>query len=418
MPTADHDNLPVPVDRVRSAQLYVPKNLVQIDETDEVVELRHPATETAVEAVSAAADDLDSTTQANELGPQVSLPESAAAVTPAAALLTAAGFAPLRQAVTAALKPIALDVMQSQIGTFSTPLLRTNIGGASNYLDVLAGSASSPKVIEAVSRHWLPQTDWASIVWKGVPLPDLYSGDLLHPALAAEMVLPNINTFAHDLVSDVIGDAIRVPLAAMLDQWRDLAKVDFGPANLALRAARAARAAFLNAQEGWRDVVLRFARIWLEIKGRIDDATLDAVVAVLLDEHLLESTDDTEHRLRRAYDVERRRHRPIWETRLNRSNIGSLNRQLWLPGGEQVELSALVQAPDTITAGWVPDDPRTATLLNGLRLDEQAVVKARYATSDPGMTWEDAAAVCGYSPQVGERARRKLNRHAMKGVQR
>jgi hypothetical protein len=225
----------------------------------------------------------------------------------------------------------------------------------------------------------------------------------------SKYVLPDYSRFSSgmDFSKYVLPD-FRARLADVLRMVREqLDAADDFACSLYL-AAQDARDAVLGDLES-RPVVRRFARTWLRISN-VTEHVLDAVVEVLLsdDSHEPGMTgaqllDHLRTRAKERHEV----HRPIFDRQFNHQRIGSLSVEVATPSGI-VTLDQTVAGADStedtaLALNWA--DPRISPLLSKLAPDDQAVIEA--IACYPGITWQDAAAVVGVSPQQAETTRRK-----------
>nr|WP_218681196.1 hypothetical protein [Rhodococcus qingshengii] len=239
----------------------------------------------------------------------------------------------------------------------------------------------------------------ATSKWESV-LPRIDLSSFARVQQISEAVTSLVNQVAP--VIRIVED-MRSMIGALLDGWQTLAGVGHRIARSGLVAAVKAREAVLS---GDHDAVDWFARTWLGIKGITVDV-LDAVIGALLD-WSVEGDSEAIEEIKALVWKHHANIRPIGETQWRGRRVTSLNRRVIQPGGGEVELGTLVPGPDVDCTGIEFNDPRAVALFAKLDPVEKQIVAARFATTDRGITWADAAEDCGYPAAMGEAVRRKV----------
>jgi hypothetical protein len=240
---------------------------------------------------------------------------------------------------------------------------------------------------------------------------DFFKGLGSHQTLLTE--LPSVNLFidsavrpAFEQVHDILNTWSR---GFSFDSFgRSLARI---PLFAALRARRAALRGDLAA-------VREFIVKWLE--RRPTEPMVEATIDALLEDDWVPYDDDVdleviEHLQRRAGRYTRR-HKMIGQTQIVGRSVDSLDRLVPVGrSGERVSLVTLTADPSTAIVDVDPlDERRAQRALGQFKPEEQQVLLAW----EPGMTWQEAAAAAGLTPEVGERVRRKRKRVAQEAARR
>lgn len=227
-----------------------------------------------------------------------------------------------------------------------------------------------------------------------LPSVHLFVGRAVRPAF--EQVHNILNTWSRGFSFDSFGRSLaRIPLFA------------------ALRARRAALRGDLAA-------VREFIVNWLERQPT--EPMVEATIDALLEDDWVPYDDDAvdleviEHLQRRAGRYTRR-HKMIGQTQIVGRSVDSLDRLVPVGrSGERVSLVTLTADPSTPIADVDADSlgRRAQRALGHFKPEEQQVLLAW----EPGMTWQEAAAAAGLTPEIAERVRRKRKRVAQEAARR
>ncbi len=222
-------------------------------------------------------------------------------------------------------------------------------------------------------------------------------------------VMPNLQVLAGSVVRPVfeqVHDTLNLWSRSLggFDQiGRYLARV---PLIAALRARRAALRGHLT-------VVREFIVDWLE--QRASEPMLEATIDALLEDDWVPVDDDLgdveviDHLRSRTTDRYTRRHKPIGSTQIVGRRVDSLDRLVPLGSSdERVPLVAVTADPSSRAGQDLAPaaEQRALRALAQFKPDEQKVL----LSWEPGLTWPEAAAVAGLSPEVAGRVRRKRKR--------
>jgi DNA-directed RNA polymerase specialized sigma24 family protein len=205
-------------------------------------------------------------------------------------------------------------------------------------------------------------------------------------------------------------------LVGLLRSWRAAAETSLGVlgtfARAAYWAALLARRAVLT---GETELVASFIEEWLGMQSTPE--RVEAVSTALLEEGwdagAAVDQDLLLADLRRRAKRQARALKPIWETRLNRRYVGSLDQPA--AAGSSTLMTIADQLPDPATAEDLAlarehEQQRLRQVLDWLKPDEREVT-SMYAEYRE-LTWTEAAHLAGAADPaaMGERVRRKLKR--------
>lgn len=223
---------------------------------------------------------------------------------------------------------------------------------------------------------------------------------------------------AHQRVTEMARWALR-------PEWAELTDMDHVLRVLLLGAAERARDDYLSSGGDLR-VVEDFAFDWLGLRPapRFRETTLNAVVDVLLSETWGATTtsaaalthEDLRNSLRTGVASAHRLWKPIWENKICRNHIGSLNTPRPLPHGDTTDVGLLV--PDDVDVEAIALD--RAMLQRGpghQTLEELSPEERNVAVlAAEGRNWSAAAEEAGLSKADGQRIHRKAKRLARKFI--
>lgn len=259
-------------------------------------------------------------------------------------------------------------------------------GGALSKAVQGVGASLATGFFKGLGSHQLLLTELPSV--------HLFVGSAVRPAF--EQVHDILNTWSRGFSFDSLGRSLaRSPLFA------------------ALRARRAALRGDLAA-------VREFIVNWLERQPT--EPMVEATIDALLEDDWVPYDDDAvdpeviEHLQRRAGRYTRR-HKMIGQTQIVGRSVDSLDRLVPVGrSGERVSLVTLTADPSTAIVVVDVDslERRAQRALGQFKPEEQQVLLAW----EPGMTWQEAAAAAGLTPEVAERVRRKRKRVAQEAARR
>lgn len=217
--------------------------------------------------------------------------------------------------------------------------------------------------------------------------------------------LPQLHILVHELVHKILQDEL------------GSGDTDWLLRSVLLKAAERARANYL-ASGGDLRAVEEFAVGWLMLKPsrKAWETTMEAVVDVLLSDDWRnpDGADDRTHatlrgRFRASVKAARRVQKPLWENKIRRGMIGSLNVTRRLPGGGETEVGLLLPSDADVEAtvlGRVPDGRPLSQAMAKLTATEQEIALL-FAS---GQSWKEAAASVGQPETAGWNVCRKLKR--------
>jgi hypothetical protein len=257
-------------------------------------------------------------------------------------------------------------------------------GGALSKAVQGVGASLTADFFKGLGSHQLLLTELPSV--------HLFVGSAVRPAF--EQVHDILNTWSRGFSFDSFGRSLaRIPLLA------------------ALRARRAAL-------RGDRAAVREFIVNWLERQPT--EPMVEATIDALLEDDWVPYDDDAvdleviEHLQRRA-GRHTRRHKMIGQTQIVGRSVDSLDRLVPVGrSGERVSLVTLTADPSTAIVDVDSLERRAQRALGQFKPEEQQVLLAW----EPGMTWQEAAAAAGLTPEVAERVRRKRKRVAQEAARR
>lgn len=259
-------------------------------------------------------------------------------------------------------------------------------GGALSKAVQGVGASLATDFFKGLGSHQLLLTELPSV--------HLFVGSAVRPAF--EQVHDILNTWSRGFSFDSFGRSLaRIPLFA------------------ALRARRAALRGDLAAM---REFIVN----WLEQQPT--EPMVEATIDALLEDDWVPYDDDAvdleviEHLQRRAGRYTRR-HKMIGQTQIVGRSVDSLDRLVPVGrSGERVSLVTLTADPSTAIVDVDVDslERRAQRALGQFKPEEQQVLLAW----EPGMTWQEAAAAAGLTPEVAERVRRKRKRVAQEAARR
>jgi hypothetical protein len=269
-----------------------------------------------------------------------------------------------------------------------TKIATEAIGGAALSKAVQGvGASLATDFFKGIGSHQLLLTELPSV--------HLFVGSAGRPAF--EQVHDILNTWSRGFPFDSFGRSLaRIPLFA------------------ALRVRRAALRGDLAA-------VREFIVNWLERQPT--EPMVEATIDALLEDDWVPYDDDDavdleviEH-LQRLAGRYTRRHKMIGQTQIVGRSVDSLDRLVPVGrSGERVSLVTLTADPSTAIIDVDVDslERRAQRALGQFKPEEQQVLLAW----EPGMTWQEAAAAAGLTPEVAERVRRKRKRVAQEAARR
>ncbi|MFJ8961485.1 hypothetical protein ACIRG5_19050 [Lentzea sp. NPDC102401] len=252
---------------------------------------------------------------------------------------------------------------------------------------------------------WTPPV-WTPPVWTS-PAVDLLRATLAWPSCSAV-------TLVRDSTRQFWA-SITQSLSWRLDLWAGQQGLE---GRLLLAVASQVREHLLSDDAGDRGPVEEFTFEWLGYarpeRAQERESLLEAVIDVLLGATWPAAPARVRRLLRREVDATRRSTRPFWERTINGRRVISCD--LPVPslhdpdgatlislqaGHHDVERDALDRMPGTEA------DPAVRWLMLELTAEEMAVV---WHYVDGGITWRQAASLCGQDERLGESIRRKVKR--------
>lgn len=290
-----------------------------------------------------------------------------------------------------------LRIQQSVVAGLAVDLGRL---GASAHMESLTNTVKDvskmvPWLRASVLADFAKGLDLNPLLLPAMPNFNVLTGAVVRPAF--EQVHSTFNAWTRVLGFNQMGRTLaRIPLLA------------------ALRARRAALRGDLT-------TVRDFIAHWLERRPTepMVEATIDALLEddwVAYEDHVIE-IEVIEHLRARTTDRYTRRYKMVGNTQILGRSVESLDKLV--PVGRSGDLLPLVSvtpdpsgrpAQDVAPA----DEKRALRALAKFKPEEQEVL----LSWSPGMTWQEAAAAAGLTPDVAERVRRKRKRVATEEARR
>lgn len=254
-------------------------------------------------------------------------------------------------------------------------------------------------------RFVMPTPLWASSTW--TPVFDLLCATQAWPACSGVTLLT-------DHTRHFLG-SITQTLTWQLDLWSGQQSLE---GRLLLAEASQVRDHLLSDSACDLGPVEEFAFEWLgyarPARAQERAGLLDAVIEVLLGTSWQVTPTRVRTMLRKKVDVTRRGTRPFWEREINGKSVISCDQLVpsrlapegvtlisLVAGGHDVERDAL----DRVAGAEI--DPAVRWLMSELSAEEMSVV---WCHVDGGVTWRQAALLCGHDERMGESVRRKVKR--------